>query len=104
MLHTVDNSLPIYDNNIAFVLGLPEQNNKGSLETKLQNRKYIYQELNDRFKALLVDSDVQSILSEYRQEINKQLGVSGIKSGGASLSNTKLLDSLLWALYFVLAK
>lgn len=104
LLHTTDNSLPIYDNNIAFVLGLPEQNNKGALETKLQNREDIYQSLKNRFGVLLSDGEVQSILSEYRQEIDRQLGAACIKSDGVLLADTKLLDSLVWSLFFVLSR
>ena len=90
LLHTLDETLPIYDGNVAYVLGLVKQNPIGTLEDKVRNRVAIYKELKLRFSELLTDKTIVEYLKNAKKE-------SGLEN--ESITNTKLLDSILWALY-----
>lgn len=95
LLHTKNNSLPIYDKNIACILGLQPQA-YGPIEDRMQNRKNIYQELQDRISGLLKENYIKDITASFRKNFkeNKNDFWDDIL-----ISDTKILDSILWALY-----
>src|SRR3989338_450121 len=98
LLHTIDNNLPIYDRNIAYVLKLENQI-AGTLETKVKNRISIYNELKNDFDLLLKNPKIVSCLKDMRVEIYKAMMKNNFEWKDDFVSNTKLLDSSLWALY-----
>jgi len=104
LLHTLENRLPIYDHNIATVLDLPSQTNTGSFEDKLNNRKRIYLELIQRFDGLLAKPEMADCLQSARISLRKLFEVKSLLWRDELVSDTKLLDSLLWALYSVTRK
>jgi len=101
LLHTIDNNLPIYDRNIAHVLNLKKQTT-GTLETKMKNRVDIYNELKKNFDLLLKNPEIIKYLKDIRSEIYNATKIDHFKWKDNLVSNVKLLDSSLWALYFFL--
>lgn len=98
LLHTIDNNLPIYDGNIKYVLKLTNQST-GTLEAKTKNRIDIYNELKNNFEILLANPEINVYLKDMRKEIAKATEISDFEWKDDLVSDTKLLDSLLWALY-----
>lgn len=98
LLHTIDNNLPIYDRNIAYVLKLENQIT-GTLEAKIKNRIDIYDELKKDFESLLKNSEIISCLKDIRVDIYKSTKIDNFEWKDNFVSDTKLLDSSLWALY-----
>lgn len=103
LLHTIDNDLPIYDHNIADVLELQEQT-VGTLEAKVKNRISIYDELKNNFTLLLKDSRATNFLKNTRKEIIEKSTGNNLKWKDNLVSDVKLLDSSLWALYTIREK
>lgn len=101
LLHTIDNNLPIYDRNIAYVLNLENQI-AGTLEIRIKNRIDIYNELKNNFNLLLENPKIVSCLKDMRTEIYKATKTTGFEWKDDFVSDTKLLDSSLWALYDLL--
>lgn len=101
LLHTIDNSLPIYDKNIGNILSLPKQKYSKNFEIKIENRKQIYQALKEDFKILLKDNDLKRYLVEMRKDLKNKTVIKGFKWEDKKISDVKLLDSSLWALYKV---
>ncbi len=103
LLHTIDNDLPIYDRNIAHVLKLTSQST-GTLEAKIKNRIDIYSELKHNFGLLLKNPEIVSLLKSIRNEIFKATTTDNFEWKDSLVSDTKLLDSSLWALYDFMKK
>lgn len=103
LLHTMDNNLPIYDRNIADVLELQNQA-MGPLEAKIKNRVDIYNELKNNFILLLKDQRIIDFLQDIRKDIYKESSKNNFEWKSGLVSDVKLLDSLLWALYDSLRK
>lgn len=103
LLHTIDNDLPIYDRNIADVLELQNQA-VGTLETKVKNRISIYDELKNNFTLLLKNSQTTNFLENIRKEINEKSTENNLEWKNNLVSDVKLLDSSLWALYTIREK
>lgn len=97
LLHTINVDLPIYDRNIAYTLGLPKQTYPLHLEGRIKNRLLIYNELKKWFRVLLSNPEICNCLSEVRNELQQKAKPNNWKD--KLLSDTKLLDSLLWTLY-----
>lgn len=104
LLHTINDELPIYDRNIADVLELPLQTYPVSIEERIKNRIDIYQELKDNFAELLANKQIRNYLKNIRQESQNKAKFDKFNWHDKFISNTKLLDSLLWALYKILEK
>jgi hypothetical protein len=102
LLHTVNKELPIYDRNIACVLKLPPQTSNGSFEEKIKNRIDIYEDLKKTFKALLKNNELQNYLKGIRKELEHRTRLDNFQWQDKYVSDAKLLDSLLWALYRIL--
>jgi len=98
LLHTIDNNLPIYDRNIANVLELINQA-MGTVEEKIKNRIDIYIELKNNFVLLLKNPKVVDFLQNIREEIQKESVSNNFEWKSSLVSDVKLLDSSLWALY-----
>jgi len=98
LLHTIDNVLPIYDRNIAYVLKLTNQSS-GTFEEKINNRMDIYKELKSDFSSLLKNTVIMDYLKKTREEIKNMSGKDDFDWKDNLVSDTKLLDSSLWALY-----
>src|SRR3989344_2119020 len=71
LLHTIDNDLPIYDRNIAYVLELQNQA-AGTFKVKIKNRIDIYSELKNNFSLLLKNQKIIDFLQDIRREIHKK--------------------------------
>lgn len=98
LLHTINEKLPIYDGNTAYVLGLSVQTYPVLPEERIKNRIDIYNELKNRFNVLLVDVGIRNYLKSIRQELQSKAGIDKFYWQDKYISDTKLLDSLLWAL------
>lgn len=101
LIHTLDNRLPIYDGNIASILKLTPQTHLGSLEKKIINRIEIYNILKSKYKLLLSNTYIIKYLKDIRKELRTKAKLDKFTWQDNLLSNTKLLDSTLWALYSV---
>ncbi|PIN76776.1 hypothetical protein COV17_01130 [Candidatus Woesearchaeota archaeon CG10_big_fil_rev_8_21_14_0_10_36_11] len=88
LLHTINENLPIYDRNIAFILELANPINFDSIDEKIKNRIEIYEQLKEKFDSLLKDLEIQDIINNLKEELHD-----------SQISDTKILDSLLWAFY-----
>lgn len=99
--HTVNTRLPIYDSRVAstLVLGLPVQENYGPTtdlrlkDLQLKNRIEINKTLEECSWAMLADSQIKKFLKRIRGNLTEKIGLLD------KLSEEKLLDSCLWALY-----
>ena len=101
LLHTIGETLPIYDMNIASILGLPSQTQIGSLEEKITNRITIYKKLQEDSKNLLEDTKIKDCLRHIRKELSNKAERENFSWQDKLISEEKLLDSVLWALYTV---
>ncbi|NCU39799.1 hypothetical protein EOL99_02830 [Candidatus Falkowbacteria bacterium] len=101
LLHTLNNDLPIYDKNISIVLCLPKQLYSKSFEEMLNNRLFIYEELKNNFKLLLKNVQIIECIADIRQDLIKRAQEDNFKWENDLISDTKLLDFMLWALYSV---
>lgn len=99
LLHTIGGTLPIYDLNIASVLKLPPQTQIGSLEEKITNRITIYKKLQEDSKNLLEDAKIKDCLKYIRKELSNKAERENFLWQDKLISEEKLLDSVLWALY-----
>jgi len=104
LLHTINESLPIYDRNIAYILQLPRQISSTSFEKKIENRIQIYDELKKNIGLLLADSKVRDFINSFRHELNLKAALEKFSWQDKLISDVKLLDSLLWALYQIVQK
>jgi hypothetical protein len=104
LLHTINTNLPIYDGNIAYVLKLTNPTYPNSLKVRIKNRINVYDELKNRFKVLLANPGICSYLIETRKELSKTAGIDCFEWKDNYIFNTKLLDSLLWALCPILKR
>lgn len=102
LLHTINEKLPIYDGNIAHVLKLPAQTYPVSLEERIKNRIDIYEELKNKFNVLLANVEIRYYLKGIRQELQSKARFDKFNWQDKYILDTKLLDSLLWALYSIL--
>ncbi len=101
LLHTLDNNLAIYDKNISEILSLSKQISSDNFKEKLKNRIDIYKELQDNFKLLLNNEDIAYYLKNIRQELKNKAKLEDFKWRDDLMTNAKLLDFSLWALYIV---
>ncbi len=101
LLHTTDTNLPIYDGNVAHILGLKKQKNLNTLEEKISNRLDIYDELKSRFNSLSSNDKIQRYLIDIRKDLKKVALSDNFAWQDKLLSDHKLLDSALWALYSI---
>jgi len=99
LLHTINEKLPIYDGNISYVLELPSQTYPASFEEKIKNRIDIYKTLKEKFDILLADVEIKNFITSIRQELQNKAELNKFIWKNKYISDTKLLDSLLWALY-----
>lgn len=102
LLHTINEKLPIYDGNIANVLELPIKSYPVSFEEKIKNRIDIYKVLKEKFNVLLADVEIRNYINNVRQELQNKAKLNGFLWQNKYISDTKLLDSLLWALFPIL--
>jgi hypothetical protein len=61
----------------------------------------IYQELKNNFAILLADEQIKNYLKNIRQELQHKATLCKFDWFDEFISDTKLLDSSLWALYKV---
>ena len=102
LLHTINEKLPIYDGNIAHVLELPSQVYPASFEEKIKNRIDIYKVLKEKFDLLLADIEIRAYINDIRRELQNKAESNRFLWQNKYISDTKLLDSSLWALYSIL--
>ena len=87
LLHTIDDSFPIYDKNIRKVLHLSTV--KGSVyEDKVANGKQILKKIGNIYDGFSVDSDIHSIIDSF--------------DCLSEISFAKRCDFLLWAYYYII--
>jgi len=85
LIHTVDNNSPIFDKNVANVLGI-KLNYKEDLDERIEDRVRAYELLKRKFTVLLKNPEVQEIISDFKEKL------------GADINNIKMLDFILWKL------
>lgn len=104
LLHTINETLPIYDTNVASVLELPSQIQTDSLEEKIKNRITIYEKLKEDSKELSENREIRNHLTHIRKELRDKAEREDFSWQDEFVSGEKLLDSVLWALYAVRGK
>lgn len=102
LLHTINDGLPIYDGNISYVLELSPLIYPASLKEKIKNRMYIYETLKNDFDTLLANKQIKNYLKSVRLELQIKAKAEGFNWQDNFMSDTKLLDSSLWALCSIL--
>lgn len=100
LLQTLNDTLPIYDSYIASSLGLPPQDGTTS-EEKIANRITIYKKLQEDSKNLLEDTQIKDCLKYIRKNLRDKAERGNFSWQDELVSEEKLLDSVLWALYTV---
>lgn len=87
LLHTIDNNKPIWDSNVEDITNLyPKGSNK---DEKIKSRIEIYKSLERIHTGLQKDEKIKKIISDFRLRF---------KANNESISNTKVLDSIMWSL------
>jgi|SRR3989344_8314714 len=81
LLHTLDNSLPIYDSNIASLFKLPPK--KSDLTRCIKT----YNLLKEKFGLLLKDSQIQEHIHKIKKTYRAE-----------KISDAKILDFMLWSI------
>ena len=94
LLHTKNKEFPIYDSNVASILGDLIQVNLGTFEERLQNREEIFENLKTRIGVLLNNECIIGHIAKIREYFKKEPYWDD-----SLISDTKILDSILWALY-----
>ena len=102
LIHTVNNKNPIYDKNIALILSLPRQAYPPHIDERIKNRLEIYSKLKDRFNSLLSNNELNGVLTKCRNVLRHKAAIEHVEWRDDLILDVKLLDSLLWALYYVL--
>ncbi|MDD5290352.1 MAG: hypothetical protein PHT40_04130 [Patescibacteria group bacterium] len=87
LIHTIDNNSPIIDNNISKILKLSNAN--GPIKK--------HEEVKTKFSCLFKEPKIRIMLEKARKEVKEKFG-----KDHELISDVKLLDSLLWALYSVI--
>jgi hypothetical protein len=100
LVHTIDSTLPIYDMNVAAVLRLPAPSQASSLKERIDNRvKTVYGALQKNSSDLLMDAAIKEYLAGLRKELSEKARREQFNWQDNLISQQKLLDSALWALY-----
>jgi hypothetical protein len=87
LLHTLDDSVPIYDSLIGQVI---KKNVQGAdYSAKLQSCHRLHEHLQNLFLCLLADPDISNLIRKVRSKFDLQT---------RDVSDVKVLDSLLWTL------
>jgi|SRR3989344_4699896 len=102
LIHTVNDKNPIYDKNIALILSLPRQAYPPHIDERIKNRLEIYSKLKDRFNSLLSNNELNGVLTKCRNVLRHKAAIEHVEWRDDLILDVKLLDSLLWALYYVL--
>jgi len=86
LLHTINNSLPIYDSLVgrAFGLKIEGQDKDARINSCLE----VYEKLNLYYKELLSNDKIKKIISDFRKKFD---------CDNKKISDTKILDFLIWA-------
>ena len=88
LLHTIDNSNPIFDSNISLIIGdKPDGTRK---DEKISSCTEFYKKLKTLYKELMKRSEIQSYISEFKETYKKYAFID--------ISDTKILDFMLWSL------
>lgn len=82
LLHTLDNTKPIFDSEVSKVLGL-ELNGKG--KSKIVNSERVYTNLINIFKSALQKPIAQKKIAQFKLEYH-----------ASDLNDEKILDFILW--------
>jgi len=84
LLHTLDTSQPIYDSNVAELLGLPVKKGK-DFDANINICIAVYKDLRDAQQELLSDGGIRNKIAALKDRYNSQI------------SDEKGLDFLLWS-------
>ncbi len=88
LLHTLDNNLPIYDNQVKKTLGLPAPYDySDSNDKKMRSLLSYYEKLKKIYRQLLEKEPVKKLIGDIR----KELGWTAEK-----INDVKILDFILW--------
>ncbi len=99
LIHTLDYTSPIYDKNVASILELSSPTQTGGVGEKITNRVLIYKELQEKSDGLLKDSRIKKYIISIRKDLQDKAKREHFNWQNTLISDEKLLDSLLWALY-----
>ena len=90
LIHTLDNSKPIYDKHISEELKLSKPYYNKNIDKRILRRGEIYEELKHKMYCLLSNEDIKKVILEFREKFcitDKEI------------NNLKVLDSIIWSLY-----
>jgi len=88
LLHTLDNNLPIYDNQVKKTLGLPDPSNSSdSKDRRIRSILSYYEKLKKIYRQLLEKDSVKKII----EDIRENFGWTTDK-----INDVKILDFVLW--------
>ena len=89
LLHTLDNTKPIFDSKVAVVIY--QHVNGNTKERKIESCKKIHVDLKNLYTQLILDQKIQQVIKEFRSKFKATLKENRI-------DNEKVLDFLLWSL------
>ena len=89
LLHTIDNSKPIFDKEVSAVIHKTRTGN--NKEEKIKSAKNLYAYLEDLYPKLIGDKKVQKVINKFRSK-------SEFGDDAKTISDQKVLDFLIWSL------
>lgn len=91
LIHTIDNTQPIYDSRVARILNIKLAYNK-DINKKIDDRVAKYNLLKKKFNEIINDKQIGEIIKNFK----KRLGVD--------IGDVKMLDFILWKLGSIVIK
>jgi hypothetical protein len=93
LLHTINNDSPIFDSMVSKIIKMDVKgNNKNE---KINSCIKIQNYLKDLYKKLITDTKIQQVISNFRTKFSVQIKEMSDKK---IMSDTKILDSIIWSL------
>ncbi len=91
LIHTLDDTMPIYDSSIALLFNLEKKGR--DKEEQISSCDNIYCKFQEDFKSVLNHKDIKEIIKEFREKFrwNEKEDVERV-------SDEKILDFILWTL------
>jgi len=87
LLHTINNENPIFDSMVGKIIGMSVVGN--NKDEKINSCIEIQNYLKDLYKKLLTDTKIQQTISNFRTRFDVDI---------KKMSDTKILDSIIWSL------
>ncbi len=92
LIHTIDNSQPIYDSRVAKIFNIKLNDNIKDINERIDDRLRAYNFLKKEFKDVLANQEIKKIIQDFKQKLEVNIG------------DVKMLDFILWKLGGIVIK